>query len=73
MVNYIQSLLFDVLYYALPILASYYVYKLISPKFPQKPGHINIVLALVMVLVVGLMFIISTFVFYTAAFFALRG
>lgn len=73
MVNYIQSLLFDVLYYALPIVASYYIYKLIAPKFPQKPGHINIVLALVMVVVVSLMFVVSTFIFATASFFALRG
>jgi len=73
MVNYIQSLLFDVLYYALPIVASYYIYKLIAPKFSHKPGHINIMLALVMVVVVSLMFVISTFIFATASFFALRG
>ncbi|MEA4921382.1 MAG: hypothetical protein VB078_10750 [Clostridiaceae bacterium] len=71
-----KSFLFDVLYYAMPIIAIAAIYYKISPKFYKKEmgvSKINPFFLLLMIVISAVVFVLNALIWYTAIFFAIRG
>jgi|GEM_PF-1752873 hypothetical protein len=67
--------LYDLLYYALPIIAGVLICKRLAPKFGNdfRMMKINPIYLLVCVIVFALCFALNALIWVTAAFFVLRG
>jgi len=65
----------DILYYALPVLATLWTAWKISPKFGNdfSHGRVNVLFVLVVMFIGGVMFILNSLIWATATFFVIRG
>ena len=65
----------DIIYYALPILATLFAAAKIVPKFKNDWAHgkVNVFYILIVLFLGGVIFILNSFIWATAAFFAIRG
>lgn len=65
----------DIIYYALPILATLYAAVRLEPKFQNDWAHgrINVFYILLVLFIGGVMFILNSLVWATAVFFVIRG